>query len=345
MRAVDAESFSLHAALAMARAATLAYAQPATITRVVGERTELSEHHRFSFPSRFRFIQNKETDTEGYCALIETSVAAGHDLAALVALRGTETDDKNARDFKTDLRAWQAGYADGDTSFTAHKGFLKAYLSVRDDIRSWLWEEARPPPTDFRGDGLAACNLLPVYVVGHSLGAALATLVVADGIQRISRRELPADTEPFPLFPSVDLYTFGSPRVGDRSLAAAVAAAARREDAVNRRQPFRHIRFVNNNDIVPRLPPRLPWSRYRHCGERVYFTHNGEMKGEGFGGVQRVKDCIRGRISALRNGAPFDALYDHDMSQYQKRILGALAMRGEVASAPPHGWGGVRKWT
>ena len=75
-------------------------------------------------------------------------------------------------------------------------------------------------------------NGCPLWISGHSLGAALATLT--------------ADR-----FPKVrSLYTFGSPRVGDREFAENFTVEAHR--------------FVNGNDIISRLPPE---GLYHHVGQ------------------------------------------------------------------------------
>jgi hypothetical protein len=76
---------------------------------------------------------------------------------------------------------------------------------------------------------------------GHSLGAALATLAV-------SRH------------PDASLYTFGSPRVGDREFCETLA------------QVDAH-RFVDCCDLVCRVPPRP----YRHVGALHYIDRKGNI--------------------------------------------------------------------
>ena len=79
-----------------------------------------------------------------------------------------------------------------------------------------------------------------VWFTGHSLGAGLATLA-ADRYA-----------------PTQGLYTFGSPRVGDESF--------KKDFHVNA------YRFVNNNDIVTRVPPP---GLYSHVGRLLYIDSQG----------------------------------------------------------------------
>jgi triacylglycerol lipase len=113
-----------------------------------------------------------------------------------------------------------------------------------------------------------------VFVTGHSLGSALATLATADL----------ADSG---LNPGVSMYNFASPRVGDRGFA----------DRFNARVASRW-RIVNTEDIVTTVPiatpelfsSSLPNSAfamflmlahhldYEHVGNAVTFTtHNGSI--------------------------------------------------------------------
>lgn len=104
-----------------------------------------------------------------------------------------------------------------------HRGFTTAFLSVRDRIHDFLKTHS---PSQ-------------VTVTGHSLGGALATLCAVD---------LQFN---FPNQFSIDVYTFGAPRVGNDGFT----------ESFDRRVPESH-RFVNGMDIVPALP-RL-WQGYRH---------------------------------------------------------------------------------
>ena len=95
-----------------------------------------------------------------------------------------------------------------------HRGFVDAYLSVREQIHNYLRSHAAPRVT----------------VTGHSLGGALATLCAVDAQYNFSNIK-------------IDIYTFGAPRVGNSGF----------RESFNRRVPDSH-RFVYGMDVVPSLP-------------------------------------------------------------------------------------------
>jgi len=117
-----------------------------------------------------------------------------------------------------------------------------------------------------------------LYVCGHSLGAAMATICT-------SRIEEFRDVE--------ELYTFGSPRAGTRSFVKGIRTT--------------HWRFVNNNDIVTRVP--LALMGYKHHGVLCYINHYGKIRKMTV--WQRIKDKFRGYRSGLLDGAQ-----DHSMTNY-----------------------------
>ena len=76
-----------------------------------------------------------------------------------------------------------------------------------------------------------------VYMTGHSLGAAMATIAATR-------------------YQPIELFTFGSPRVGGSKFIRNIKCP--------------HLRFMNNNDIVCRIPPA--WLGFRHHGDMIYFN-------------------------------------------------------------------------
>ena len=87
-----------------------------------------------------------------------------------------------------------------------------------------------------------------VILSGHSLGGALAALGAATW----------TDVQPL-----LGLYTYGQPLTGQDDFAALMEV----------RLGDRYLRFVNNADVVPRVPPG-----FRHVGRLVQFDATGRLK-------------------------------------------------------------------
>ncbi len=100
----------------------------------------------------------------------------------------------------------------------------------------------------------------PVYITGHSLGGALATLFSA----RMTQRWIETNQKKY--VPS-GLITFGSPRVGDADFKKHVELGL--SVLPNESHRIGIWRFVNNNDIIPRMPSRL--FGFRHVGLPLYI--------------------------------------------------------------------------
>jgi len=116
------------------------------------------------------------------------------------------------------------------------------------------------------------------YITGHSLGAAMATIA----------------TSRFEEYTQVEhLYTFGSPRVGTRSFVRNIST--------------KHTRFVNNNDVVTKVP--LFIMGYKHHGDLAYINFYGNVRKMTF--WQLTKDRWRGWRSGI-----LDGVIDHGMNFY-----------------------------
>jgi len=119
-----------------------------------------------------------------------------------------------------------------------------------------------------------------VYFTGHSLGAAMATISAT--------RHKPQE-----------LYTFGSPRVGGPKFIRNITCP--------------HFRFMNNNDIVCRIPPA--WLGFRHHGEMIYFDRNGEAAVK-----PTWSDFFYGILNSWKRFKFFDGIVDHGMPNYVKAL-------------------------
>ncbi len=176
---------------------------------------------------------------------VQAFVAGGAD-AVVVAFRGTRPDQ--ILDWMTDFDAEQAPFCDRlacPPVGRTHRGFTDGLLRV--------WGPLLADVVKFQD------RAQTLWIAGHSLGGALAAL--AAGAFTFAAR-----------MPVNGLYTYGQPRVGDldfgRNLDAHLGGA--------------YFRFVNNQDVVTRVPPRLfphfplPWF-YGHAGQVLYFDGQGVL--------------------------------------------------------------------
>jgi triacylglycerol lipase len=188
----------------------------------------------------------------------------------VIACRGTQPTEFN--DIKADLKALPVM---AETVSRVHRGF-KAEVDE-------LW----PAITE---DINRKANLgKTLWFCGHSLGAAMATIMCS----RCTHDE--------ELNSPVELYTFGSPRVGWKGYCNSLNIV--------------HHRWKNNNDIVTTVP--LTIMGYVHHGEQHYLNAYGNYRKPT--GWQLWKDKWRGIWMGLKQGK-IDSFGDHSMTEYIKHI-------------------------
>ncbi|MDD2660637.1 MAG: lipase family protein [Methylococcales bacterium] len=205
--------FSIRNAYALALCSQLAYEKPNIIQQKMVEQ---------GFRSEFISSGPKDTDTQLFIAHSGTAI--------VIAFRGTA----NIIDWMNDAKV---GFVD-EPHGKVHRGFNAALDSVWKEIIETLQH------TQIYAQSL--------WVTGHSLGGALATLAAA---------RLSLDMHK----PINGIYTFGQPRVGDRQFSREVDSELK----------HRFFRFVNNNDIVTRIPTRL--GTYNHAGSVCFFDAAGTL--------------------------------------------------------------------
>ena len=171
-------------------------------------RTHFLEHAGFR---QRQFFLSKETGTQAM--LVEFG---GTPAFTVVVFRGTE---QHIKDYLTDLEFGKLSPLGSDKE--THAGFTAALDSVWDEIA----------PAIAQPDG-------PMFYTGHSLGAALATLVAARHAPRA-------------------VYTFGSPRVGNQAFVASLGNV-----------PIH--RIVDDEDIVTTVPSEA--LGFRHVGTESRLT-------------------------------------------------------------------------
>ena len=181
----------------------------------------------------------------------------------VLAFRGTEPTEMS--DVKADLKAWKSK---SKTDGKVHDVFYDEIIKV--------WAEIRPLIKKGK----------PLYICGHSLGGAMATIAA-------SRLEKECTA----------LYTYGSPRVGNKRFVDNLTVT--------------HYRWRNNNDLVPAVP--LWIMGFRHHGIYCYLNHYGNKR-DGLSKWQRFIDWCRGHWAAIKNLEFFDGVRDHSITEYYKRI-------------------------
>ena len=196
----------------------------------------------------------------------------------IVACRGTEPTEWN--DIRADVDAVTAV---AETVGRVHRGFKREV----DD----LWP---------RLEKALVGNDKTLWFTGHSLGGAMATICAG----RCFLSHINSTPK--------ELFTFGSPRVGNKRYVNHVK--------------LDHYRWVNNNDIVTRVPP--PWMGYRHTGTLMYLDALGKHRK--VSKYQRAKDRWRGFWMGIKQGK-IDHFADHSMDCYIEFITNAI----EENHSPP----------
>jgi hypothetical protein len=203
-------------------------------------------------------------------------LAKNHEFAVL-CFRGTQPD--KWEDIRTDIRILKKRTIDGKV----HAGFKQAFDDIKEDVVDILHKSIGQE--------------MPLYLTGHSLGAALAT---------VATQELEEEFRDW----VAACYTFGSPRVGDGKYEKAIKA------------PF--YRIVNTIDIVTLVP--FLFGTFVHVGDTRYLSRR---KVNGIHQIYRGMPILRRFLEAvietlitmlsLRNpiGAWISA---HDMKYYIEKL-------------------------
>lgn len=205
--ALRAREFSWATALSLCEASNLAYESARTVREVVCEDWGFAD---------CRVIDIGDTQ----------AFFADADGVALLAFRGSESFGDWLGNIDLSRSEWPGRGA-------AHRGFLKAFASVRDQVEAF---------------GVRQREGTNIWLTGHSLGGAIAVLAAAEltGIRGVA-----------------GVHTFGQPRLVDDSAA----------DWLKHNMGDRLVRFVNNNDLVTRVPPN-----FLHAGRLIHFDGVGDIR-------------------------------------------------------------------
>jgi len=180
----------------------------------------------------------------------------------ILSFRGTEVTEPS--DILADLKAGKNIEAIGGKIHVGFKGEINK-----------LWPAIEKAVSDINS----------LYVTGHSLGAAMAT--IASG--RMQSKVLA-------------LVTFGSPRVGNKEYVNSLTV--------------KHYRVQNNCDDVTKVPFLL--MGFKHHGTHMYMNYYGAFRN--LTAWQQIKDMVRSRVKAYTKGQKFLGAYDHMMDNYIAKL-------------------------
>lgn len=214
------------------------------------------------------------------CSIIEPKEDNSENRHAIVVFRGTA----NLKNWLTNIHSLPKAWIGGGY---VHGGFADAHAKV--------WAQLSLPMKNL----ISAER--PLFITGHSLGAALATLTLSQILH-----DHGASTK-------ACAYTFGSPRVGNTDFAHSMNSA-------------NLYRIVNNDDIVTRLP--LPFSTSRrlsflHAGEAYFIDRRLQIQSRGKGdieeespNIQDITEHVRAIPAAFKESRPPEFLADHAPLRY-----------------------------
>lgn len=200
-------------ALRLAEASELAYKSSTEVEKFIKTEWGLD---------RYRWFENSEQGTQAF-------LAGSKDVVILV-FRGTES----IRDWITDVKIKLVPSPTGIGR--VHFGFNKALNVIWDELSSTItsWDVSNK-----------------LWVSGHSLGGALATLTV----DRLTENGVSVQ----------GMYTFGQPMAGDKDF----------KDNFDFKMKGRSFRFVDDEDIVPKIISSL--LGYRHIEKEYFFDNAGKF--------------------------------------------------------------------
>ena len=201
------------------------------------------------------------------------AMVVGHTGFVAIAFRGTN----EIADWLDNLNAFPEKTMFGEF----HRGF---YRSVED-----LWEGPEGIMQQVKEVG----KNLPLFITGHSLGGAMASIAAAKRIH---------EDKPF-----TSVYTFGQPRAMTRETSR----------IFNSEAGGRYFRFQNNEDIVTRVPARL--MNYSHVGQCLYIDQDKKIHTDpGF--WFKFLDTVGGALESIRDAKSIMGISDHDINDYLEAV-------------------------
>lgn len=211
------------------------------------------------FLEKIRFLRDDQASPRGFVAIAPRGV--------VVSIKGTDS----LGDAQSDANIAKVPYYTG----RVHAGFFHEFSEVWDQVKAHVVELFPQKPS--------------LFVTGHSLGGAVATLMAA---------AIAAEMKT-----SVRVVTFGSPRVGDAEFASFYNALV--PDTT---------RVVHDKDLVPRVPV----FGFEHVAGLLHLTGTGRVIGATETWLRKLFGFGEVFLSELDG----EALRDHFITAYLQCVKG-----------------------
>lgn len=200
----------------------------------------------------------------------------------VIAIAGT----KSTQDFITDAQFVKQDAVFCGQLLSIHSGFLQEFESIRVLLDNYFSYRKK---TDIR----------KVIVTGHSLGGAVATLIALHLVE----------TRPSIV---LNIYTFGSPRVGSWEL----------KHLYNKMCP-NTLRVVHDKDIVPKVPKLFYW----HVNTLLHLNLDGSV----ITFYRRINAIISNLLDRVFATVSGEAVQDHSMTLYIQAVENFAAKQSASA--------------
>ena len=237
----NSRSFNMYNAYWLAEASLMAYSKQANMNALNSKVADLW-HSTVTYISSSDPKSMSDPDTQAYW--VES------DYAVTLAFRGTV--NKTLNNIIADFNVWATPFYPGTPEFgQVHRGFKTSLDSI--------W-----PQIDAKLQTLKTSKK-PLFLTGHSLGGALATMTAARIIMLNANEDVAKNN-------LVALYTFGAPPIGN-------ATFAKQFEAARLPTKLNVITMRNHDDAVSQAHAKTLIARdpYVHVGSFFYFDELGKL--------------------------------------------------------------------
>lgn len=214
------------------------------------------------------------------CSAVYGYIAFVSDIGLIISFKGT--DINNIHDWMNDgdiLKDEYINLNDQSKHGNVHSGFYQDYKSIREKLYSIVYEVLLKSSLLMKSsssknldcsnnidDKNSILCLMPIYIIGHSLGGALATFAAIDINDWMNNYYSNILNINIDISCSIRLVTFGQPRIGDLIFST----------YLKNKIPIIY-RIINRYDIVPHLPLRISNSGFTHTPHEIWIDGDNQI--------------------------------------------------------------------